>query len=844
MAQSDILIKEDLMKAPTPQSAETAGTEFSVDLSRCELICDNPSIYGVTASYYFEIQDLYHRTPLPNDILFPWLHGVDGKNYHQNLFFNVTKVEIPQHRGLTVVHGGDDVRRCSIVGSVLPGEILASATAATPPPSVDAVSSNADEQQPTDQRNFVQSENSEPLINLRNFKIQVAKYALISDIVVYGENGVDEKVLEIAKQISWAQQALRADPSTRPKLEYHTFVITDPFSVIEEQFPSLVLLDSKGMPVNKFNFWEEEREEMRLLTTASEISPHIWLGNTQNVPSLPALDPVAMDIESAGQLQSPEFAAKSQDQTLDGDPPAPTLNHEGHSHNPHNISICIEAHELAEMPTPSTLTLARETINDFLVTTSKPPPELIHLDMLSSGAGLTTPAMFEDFMHRLLHLLAFMDDQASRAQNILIHCQDGYTETSLLALSWLMYKFHLRLPEAYLKLQETRSFFVYAVDLEVLKRIETRIWRLILGKDSLSDILGSGNGVAKRPAEADQNGVGKQTKKINGHGAQEPSPISSESGNNGKQTPNTNDTEKATNHDHQSNLADGDTGSHENGASGELNSANTHANQDNEEDKEMELCEAIDDEDDGSEDVIIEDDDDIVEDDDDDDSDLEAFGNFSDVPPMILAAPCSGLIYGTDPFAGDPALDVLQRESRERFPWFYVPQFEGSFPSRIQPFLYLGNLNHASNPAMLRALGITHVVSVGEFANLPRDTFELKFVENCFDDGIDSLWHYIDECVEFIENARRQNGTVLVHCRVGVSRSATIVIAYVMYHLNLSLAQAYLYVRARRLNVIIQPNLKFMYELLQHEHRLRGRRSIFWSVLAKEVHALNLCYIN
>ncbi|THH04917.1 hypothetical protein EW146_g10043, partial [Bondarzewia mesenterica] len=51
--------------------------------------------------------------------------------------------------------------------------------------------------------------------------------------------------------------------------------------------------------------------------------------------------------------------------------------------------------------------------------------------------------------------------------------------------------------------------------------------------------------------------------------------------------------------------------------------------------------------------------------------------------------------------------------------WFDDPRFDGSFPSRVLPFLYLGNLNHATNAYMLHALGITHVVSVGECALVP-----------------------------------------------------------------------------------------------------------------------------
>lgn len=93
-----------------------------------------------------------------------------------------------------------------------------------------------------------------------------------------------------------------------------------------------------------------------------------------------------------------------------------------------------------------------------------------------------------------------------------------------------------------------------------------------------------------------------------------------------------------------------------------------------------------------------------------------------------------------------------------------------------------------------------------------------------------------------VDEARAQGTHCLIHCRVGVSRSATITISYVMHHLKLRLVEAYLFVRARRLNVIIQPNLKFMYELLQLEQRLHGDVSITWPILSKEIHLLNMSY--
>jgi hypothetical protein len=51
----------------------------------------------------------------------------------------------------------------------------------------------------------------------------------------------------------------------------------EPFSFFEKEFPELVAIDSKGISVNKVNFFEQEREEMRALTEASEISHNVWV---------------------------------------------------------------------------------------------------------------------------------------------------------------------------------------------------------------------------------------------------------------------------------------------------------------------------------------------------------------------------------------------------------------------------------------------------------------------------------------------------------------------------------------------------------------------------------------
>lgn len=217
----------------------------------------------------------------------------------------------------------------------------------------------------------------------------------------------------------------------------------------------------------------------------------------------------------------------------------------------------------------------------------------------------------------------------------------------------------------------------------------------------------------------------------------------------------------------------------------------------------------------------------------------------------------------------------LRKNPRDQHGWFYDPLFEGSFPSRILDFLYLGNLSHAMNASMLHALGITHVVSVGESAlSLPpgmeekiastfhggrnagpttptaastptkalttplwteREAGRISVLDllNVSDDGIDPLRSTMKQAVEYIEAARRTGGKVLVHCRVGVSRSSTIVLAYAMAHLDLSLVETYLLVRSRRLNILIQPHLLFFWEL-------RGWETYLARALARHRHRSHL----
>jgi hypothetical protein len=96
------------------------------------------------------------------------------------------------------------------------------------------------------------------------------------------------------------------------------------------------------------------------------------------------------------------------------------------------------------------------------------------------------------------------------------------------------------------------------------------------------------------------------------------------------------------------------------------------------------------------------------------------------------------------------------------------------------------------------------------------------------DSDLSILSNHFDECSKFIDNALSQNKKIYVHCFAGISRSPTIVIAYIMkYHLNLrtNFTDLYSYKLAKSIVIgkrdIIQPNNGFTKQLKFYEFKLK-----------------------
>ena len=123
-------------------------------------------------------------------------------------------------------------------------------------------------------------------------------------------------------------------------------------------------------------------------------------------------------------------------------------------------------------------------------------------------------------------------------------------------------------------------------------------------------------------------------------------------------------------------------------------------------------------------------------------------------------------------------------------------------------------------------LGITHVVNCAEGNGFTMVSTGYAFYSdvgikyfgiNVLDMPQASISAHFHECANFMDRALKEGGKILVHCFVGLSRSATITIAHLMIKKQMSAEEA---LRTVRRNRDIRPNDGFLRQLLALESRL------------------------
>ena len=123
----------------------------------------------------------------------------------------------------------------------------------------------------------------------------------------------------------------------------------------------------------------------------------------------------------------------------------------------------------------------------------------------------------------------------------------------------------------------------------------------------------------------------------------------------------------------------------------------------------------------------------------------------------------------------------------------------------IKNKLYLGDMFDANDAENIKKANISCIVCVAERLlitntnpNVKVHKYELSDDYNC------NISLYFDEIGEIIN----KGGIVLVNCAAGISRSSTIVIAYIMKYYKLDLKRTFGFVKKKRTQIC--PNKRFM----------------------------------
>lgn len=149
--------------------------------------------------------------------------------------------------------------------------------------------------------------------------------------------------------------------------------------------------------------------------------------------------------------------------------------------------------------------------------------------------------------------------------------------------------------------------------------------------------------------------------------------------------------------------------------------------------------------------------------------------------------------------------------------------------TEIFPHVYLGSEWNASNLEELQNNGVGYILNVTkEIDNFYPGTFDYLNIRVYDDEKTELLKHW-DSTFKYIAQVKDRGSKVLVHCKMGISRSASVVIAYAMKAFNMSLEEALALVKKKR--TCIKPNQAFCNQLKTYEGILdasRQRHNILW----------------
>ncbi|XP_010901267.1 dual specificity protein phosphatase 13 [Esox lucius] len=179
---------------------------------------------------------------------------------------------------------------------------------------------------------------------------------------------------------------------------------------------------------------------------------------------------------------------------------------------------------------------------------------------------------------------------------------------------------------------------------------------------------------------------------------------------------------------------------------------------------------------------------------------------------------CLGGSVGAGSRYETPPASVLQR-------LMWTKPGSSGHMDQVQPGIYIGDMYAAKDKRSLQAHNVTHVLNaadgmfnVNTGAGFYRDADITYHGVEAYDTPSFDLSRFFYAAAEFIKTALSSpNGKVLVHCVMGLSRSSSLVLAYLMIVEDLTLVDA---IQAVSANRNICPNAGFLEQLRELDTKL------------------------
>ena len=161
---------------------------------------------------------------------------------------------------------------------------------------------------------------------------------------------------------------------------------------------------------------------------------------------------------------------------------------------------------------------------------------------------------------------------------------------------------------------------------------------------------------------------------------------------------------------------------------------------------------------------------------------------------------------------------------------FYPPESSfrmnnnNDYSEILENFLYLGNYKIANDISRLNKIGIEYIINLcQDICNNINDK-KIKFLSfNMKDSTKENIECIFYKCFDFINKCKSENKKILIHCYQGISRSACLVTAYLIFSKKIDSDKAFNFVQKKR--KIANPNLGFFFQLNIFYNRITMKKN-------------------